>query len=206
MMRTLHFHPLSSFCQKVLVALYELGLPFERRFVDLGAANDREALARLWPFCRFPVLEDDGRVVAESSIIVEHLGPGLIPTDRETALECRFLDRVFDLHVNEPVGKIVTDRLRPEGAHDVLGVERARDTLRTAYGVLDARLRGRTWAAGDAFTLADCAAAPALFYAVRIEPLQHPHLTAYFERLLARPPVARVFEEARPYLHLFPVK
>jgi glutathione S-transferase len=174
--------------------------------VDLGAPADREALARLWPFCRFPVLEDGGRVFAESSIIVEHLGPGLIPSDREAALECRFLDRVFDLHVNAPTGTVVTDRLRPDGAHDVLGVQRARVTLRTAYDVLDARLSGREWAVGDAFTLADCAAAPALFYAARVEPFRHPHLTAYFERLLTRPSVARVFEEARPYLHLFPVK
>ncbi|WP_255442805.1 glutathione S-transferase family protein [Corallococcus sp. Z5C101001] len=206
LMRTLYFHPLSSFCQKVLIALYELELPFERRFVDLGAPADREALARRWPYCRFPVLEDDGHVVAESSIIVEHLGPGLIPSGREAALECRLLDRVFDLHVNEQVGKVVADRLRPADARDPIGVGRARNTLRTSYDVLEARLPGRTWAAGDTFTLADCAAAPALFYAARVEPFQHPHLTAYFERILARPTVARVFEEARPYLHLFPVK
>lgn len=206
-MRTLHLHPLASYCQKVLVALYERGLPFEPRFVDLGAAADREALARLWPLVRFPVLEEeDGRVLAESSIIVEHLAPELIPTGREAALECRFLDRVFDLYVNDAVGIIVRDVLRPEVSRDPLAVQRARETLRTTYDVLEARLRGRAWAAGEAFTLADCAAAPALFYATRVEALRHPHLGAYVERLLARPSVARVVDEARPYLHMFPIR
>lgn len=203
-MRTLHFHPLSSYCHKALIALYERGLPFERRVVDLGAPEERAALAALWPLCRFPVLQEGERVVAEASLIVEHVAPSLVPADREAALECRFLDRVFDLYVNDPVGKVVTDRLRPEGAHDTLGVERARATLRTAYDVLEARLQGRTWAVGDAFTLADCAAAPALFYAAKVEPFAHPHLTAYAGRLRERPSFARVLREAEPYLHMFP--
>jgi len=205
-MRTLHLHPLASYCQKALIALYERAVPFEPRVVDLGAAADREALTRLWPLTRFPVLEEDGRVVAESSIIVEHLCPELIPAERDAALECRFLDRVFDLYVNDPVGVVVRDVLRPEGSRDPLGVQRARDTLRTAYGLLEARLQGRTWAAGDAFTLADCAAAPALFYAARVEAFHQPRLRAYFERLLARPSVARVVEEARPFMHMFPIR
>ena len=204
-MRTLYLHPLASYCHKALIALYELDLPFQPRHVDLGAAEDRAALAAVWPLCRFPVLQDGERVVAESSVIVEYLAPSLVPADRDAALECRLLDRLFDLDVNDPVGVVVRDGLRPEGTRDPLGVERARARVRAAYDLLEARLRGRTWAVGEAFTLADCSAAPALFYAGRMEPLvQHPHLAAYRERLCARPSFARVLREAEPYLHFFP--
>jgi glutathione S-transferase len=211
---TLHFHALSSFCQKVLIGLYELEIPFTRQHVDLSDPAQRAALVKLWPLGKFPVLRDDTRdtTVVESSIILEYLDqhgprPGfLVPGDADTARECRMRDRLFDLYINTPLGKIVTDKLRPEGARDPLGVEQAREQLETAYGIAEEWMRAGPWAMGDIFTMADCAAAPALLYSNQVVPLEGhwPHLAAYFTRLKERSSFARVIREAKPYWHLFP--
>lgn len=210
----LHFHPLASFCHKVLIPLYENGTAFEPHLVDLGDPTSRAAFAALWPMAKMPVLVDRaaGRTVAESTIIIEYLDrhhPGpvrLVPSDPDLARETRFRDRFYDLYVHEPMQKIVTDRLRPQGQGDAFGVEAARKTLRVAYRMIDAEMATKRWAMGDDFGMADCAAAPALFYAAKVEPFaaDHPHLAAYFDRLLARPSYTRVLEEAEPYFRLFP--
>lgn len=210
---TLYAHPFAAFCQKALVALYENATPFAYRHIDLGKPEDREALIALWPFRKFPVLVDGDATVVESSIVIEHLDrhhPGpvrFIPADADAAAEVRLLDRVLDNYVLVPMQKVATDPLRPEGGRDPVGVELARMTLRTAYAWLEQRLAGRRWATGDAFTLADCAAAPGLFYADWSEPIPEtcPALRAYRARLLARPSYARALDEARPYRHLFPL-
>jgi glutathione S-transferase len=207
---TLHYHPLSSFCMKVLVGLYELDVPFHGNIVDLGNAESRAAFLALWPIGKFPVLCDDatGLTVPETSIIIEWVDGGrLIPSDANLVRECRLRDRFFDLYVNVPMGKIVTDKLRPVGQRDVYGVEQARAQLETAYAVSDEWLReGGPWAVGEAFTLADCAAAPALFYANKVAPFGdgRPHLAEYFGRLSKRPSFARVLAEAEPYFSMFP--
>lgn len=211
---TLYYHPLASFCWKVLIALYETGVSFEPRLVDLSNPTHRDALTRVWPLMKFPVLVEEatGLVVPESSIIIEYLatahpGPSVfIPAEPAAALETRFLDRFFDQQVHEPMQKHVLDKLRPADKRDPYGVEQAHEQMEQAYDVLEARLAGRTWAAGDTFTLADCAAAPALYYANRVHPLTatRPVLSSYLERLHARPSFARVFAEAQPYLHFFP--
>jgi glutathione S-transferase len=210
----LYFHPLASFCHKVLIALYENGTAFEPVFVDLGNAREREALAKLWAPAKFPVLRDEerDRTVAESSIIIEYLMlhyPGrvaLLPADPEAALRVRMQDRFFDLYVHHQMQKIVLDRLRSAEQRDVLGVEQARRELQLAYDMLEQEMRSRTWAAGEQFTMADCAAAPALFYANEVLPFgeSHPAVGAYFARLKARPSYARVLEEAKPYFANFP--
>jgi glutathione S-transferase len=202
----LHFHPFASFCQKVLIGLYELEIPFERNVVHLEKPEERDALAKLWPFAKFPVIEDGGKVVGESTIILEYLaGNRLIPEDPERALECRLRDRFFDLYVADPMSKIVTDKLRPEGHRDGFGVEEARKQLATAYRVADDWLAGHQWAVGDTFTMADCAAAPALFYANIVLPFgDFRNVAAYFARLEKRPSYARVRAEAEPYMKLFP--
>ncbi|HEY4252544.1 MAG TPA: glutathione S-transferase family protein [Roseomonas sp.] len=210
----LHYHPLSSYCWKVLIALYEAGTVFEPRLVDLGDAAERARLLDLWPIGKFPVLQDTDRdrSVPESSIIIEYLDrhhPGprpLIPHDAGVALDARLWDRFQDLYIHAPLQRIVGDRLRPAEARDATGVAEARATLRTAYAMLERRMRDRAWAIGDAFSLADCAAAPALFYAGIVAPFppDHPQLAAYLDRLVARPSVARVIAEARPYFRFFP--
>jgi glutathione S-transferase len=207
-------HPLASFCQKALIALYENGTPFEPHFVDLGNDAATAQFKALWPIGRMPVLRDDARdrTIAESSIIIEYLdrhypsANRLIPADPDLALQVRFGDRFYDLYVHEPMQKIVTDRLRPEGGNDPYGVEQARALMQTAYGMIERDMETRTWAAGDAFTLADCAAAPALFYANKVAPFgeTHPRLAAYFDRLMQRPSYARTVREAEPYLKFFP--
>lgn len=210
---TLYAHPFSSFCQKVLVALHETGAPFTFRHIDLFSEADAAVLAALWPFRKFPVLTDGDLVIPESSIIIEHLdrhhpGPArLMPEDPDAAREVRLLDRVMDNCLHLPTQRIVFDALRPATARDDLGVAQARTTLRTAYDWLERRLAGRSWAAGEAFTLADCAAAPGLFYADWTEAIPEtcPTLRAYRARLLARSSVARVVDGARPYRHLFPL-
>ncbi|MET0225430.1 MAG: glutathione S-transferase family protein [Dokdonella sp.] len=209
-----YLHPLASFCMKVLIALYENDTPFEPRIVDLGDAGSRKHFLEVWPIGRFPVLFDTLRekTVPESTIIIEYLAqhhPGrtpLLPDDADAALEARLWDRFCDHYVDVPMQKIVTDKLRPAGCSDAHGVAQARALLQTAYGVLDARMATRTWIAGDRFGMADCAAAPALFYADKVQPLgaAHAHLTAYFERLLQRPSFARVLQEAQPYFAQFP--
>lgn len=211
---TLHYHPLSSFCHKVLVALYENDVAFVPQLVDLGDAGQRAAFRRLWPIGKFPVLKDDARdvVVAESTIIIEYLQqhhPGrreLLPADPVLALETRRLDRLLDLYVHLPMQKVVGDHLRPDARHDPHGVDEARATMRTALDLLEHELAGRTWANGHDFSLADCAAAPALFYANKVMPLaeRNPGIAAYLERLTQRPSHARVLAEAAPYFHLFP--
>jgi glutathione S-transferase len=208
----LYGHRFSAYTQKVLVALYENATPFT--FRELGAEHPENgaALAALWPFRRFPVLVDEARTVVESTIIIEYLDlrrPGpvrLIPEDARAALDTRMMDRFFDNYVMTPTQTIVGDHLRPADQRDPYGVERARAMLDTAYGWLEATLAGRTWAAGGAFGLGDCAAAPSLFYADWVHPIGAglPNVRAYRQRLLARPSFARAVDEARPYRHLFP--
>jgi glutathione S-transferase len=210
----LHYHPLSSFCHKALIALYENETPFEKVLVNLMDPTSREAYARLWPVAKMPLLRDEARnaSVPEATIVIEYLDqyyPGpvpLIPADRDAAREARLEDRFYDLYVNEPVGKIVTDKLRPAGKNDEIGVERARALLEVAYSIIEKKMAGRPWATGGAFTLADCAAAPALFYANKVQPFgaERPNTSAYLERLTARPSYARALREAEPYFKLFP--
>ncbi|MGQ9365481.1 glutathione S-transferase family protein [Azospirillum sp. ST 5-10] len=209
---TLYGHPFSSYCQKVLVALYENELPFTFRTLGPDDPAAAGAFAALWPIQRMPLLVDGERTVLESSVIIEHLGlhhPGpvrLVPDDARAALPVRTMDRVFDFYVMTPMQTVVFDALRDEADRDASGVRKARALLDTAYGWLDGALSGRTWAAGDAFSLADCAAAPALFYADWVQPIPEtcPAVRAYRQRLLARPSFARAVEEARPYRPLFP--
>ena len=207
----LYAHPFSSYSQKVLIAFHEKGAPFELRLLSSenpAAIAERHAL---WPLDKFPVLHVDGRTVVESSVIVEwldlhHTGGGrLVPADPDAALEVRMLDRVFDNHVMTPVQTVVFDRARPEGARDPYGVRLARELLDRAYRWLDERLAAREWAAAGTFSLADCAAAPALLYASWVHPFrEHAALSAYLRRLRARPSFRRCVEDARPYRHLFP--
>jgi glutathione S-transferase len=211
---TLHFHPLSSFCWKVLIALYENDTPFAPHMVDLGNEAEHAALLKLWPIGKFPVLRDDARdrTIPESSIIIEYLDnhyPGrtrFIPTDEKLALQTRLRDRFYDLYVHLSMQKIVGDRLRPECKKDPHGVEEARARLQSCYGMIDEDVTGKTWAMGETFSIADCAASPALFYANKVMPFgdSHKNLTAYFDRLTARPCFARVIQEAGPYFGMFP--
>jgi glutathione S-transferase len=208
---TLYSHPFSSYCQKVLIALWENEIPFRYRHLEeAGAAEERAAL---WPLGRFPVLVDDGRTVVESSIIIEHLDlhhagrVRWLPDDREAALEVRFMDRFFDNYVMTAMQRPVFEALRAEGARKEEAMAEARRALETAYAWLEQRLAGRTWAAGESFTLADCAAAPALFYADWVHRISRdfPRVRAYRSRLLERPSFARAVEEARPYRPNFPL-
>jgi glutathione S-transferase len=210
----LYFHPLSSFCQKALVALYENDTPFEPHIVDLADAKSSAAFKAIWPIGRFPVLRDEANdcTVPESSIIIEYLAqhyPGktqLVPADAELARQVRLQDRFYDLYVNVPMQKVVTDKLRPSGKNDPHGVEAARTLLHTACGMIEQDMATKTWAMGDAFTMADCAAAPALFYANMLTPLgdAYPNAAAYLRRLMDRPSFARAIKEARPYFALVP--
>lgn len=208
---TLHMHPLSSYCWKVLLALYEGGTPFQTVQID-GAPKDNKAYAELWPMAKMPLLQDGVVVLPETSIIIDYLQdhyPGsirLIPADSDAAREVRLWDRILDLYVHTPMQKLVSDRLRPAHSKDPLGVEEARATLDTAYAMLDRRMAERKWAAGDAFSMADCAAMPPLFYLEAVLPYRatRPALRAYFERLVSRPSAQRVIREARPWLRYFP--
>lgn len=210
----LYLHPLSSYCQKVLIALYENDTPFEPVIVDLGDEASRTAFRKVWPIGKFPVLRDDARdhTVPESTIIIEYLArhyPGptdFIPADADLAWQTRLQDRFFDLHVHMHMQKIVGDKLRPADAKDPHGVAEARKQLQLAYGMIEKHLEGKTWAMGEAFTLADCAASPALFYSTLVAPLgeDHRNLAAYVTRLKQRPSFARVIEEAKPYFWMFP--
>lgn len=212
----LYLHPLASFCHKALIALYENGTPFEPVIVDLADERSSAAFRAVWPMAKMPVLRDEarGRTVAESTIAIEYLDayyPGttrFLPADPDRAWQTRMWDRFYDHYVQEPMQKIVTDRLRPPGKGDTFGVEQAKASLRQAYEVLEPQLSGQPWMMGDAFTLADCAAAPALFYANTVAPFDRAHgkLAAYLDRLMARPSFARVLEEAQPYFALFPME
>jgi glutathione S-transferase len=209
----LYAHPFSSYCQKALIALYENSTPFEFRLLAHDDPQIMAEFADLWPIKRFPVLVDGERTVTEASIIIEYLGlhyPGpvaLVPADARAALDVRSMDRFFDNYISTPQQKIVFDSLRPDAERDARGVTEARAMLDTAYAWLDKTMAAREWAAGDTFSLADCAAAPALFYADwshAIDPA-FAHVRAYRERLLARPSFARAVHEARPYRPLFPL-
>jgi glutathione S-transferase len=208
---TLYAHPFSSYCQKVLIALYENATPFTYRVLG----EDPEAGAAwgsLWPMKRMPVLVDGDRTVLESSTIIEYLdlaysGPvRLIPESPDVALDVRMWDRIFDNYVMTPMQKIVLDHLRPDGDRDPYGVQQARDMLATACRWIDGALSGKDWAAGNAFSLADCAAAPSLFHADWVHEIGpgFANLRAYRARLLARPSIARCVDEARPYRKFFP--
>lgn len=211
---TLYFHPLSSFCQKVTMAFYEADISFKGEIIDLGDAQSAAKLEAVWPMLKFPVLRDEARglTIPESTSIIEYLAERyeaaapLVPGDPDLRREARLLDRIFDGFINQQMQKIVGDRLRPEGRTDAFGVDQARQTLIKAYGVLEDRLSGRRWAAGDEFTIADCAAAPSLFYADRVAPFStdYPGVAQYFDRLKARPSYERARKEAEPYFHLFP--
>jgi glutathione S-transferase len=211
---TLHFHPLASFCWKALIALYENDTPFTPNMVDLGNAGERAALLELWPIGKFPVLRDDTReqTVPESSVIIEYLDryyrgrTQFIPTDPDLAWQTRLRDRFYDLYLHLPMQKIIGDRLRPEAKKDPHAVEEARVQLQTSYCMIDQQMAAGMWAMGEAFSLADCAAFPALFYGNMVEPFGDTckSVTAYFERLKARPSVARVLREAEPYFKMVP--
>jgi glutathione S-transferase len=206
-------HPFSTYCHKVLIALYENATPFTFRMLDRADPSTFAEFEALWPLKRFPLLLDEGRPIAETTIIIEYLGlhyPGpvrLIPDDPAAALEVRFIDRFFDNYVQSPQGKIVTDTLRNARERDAAGVADARAMLETAYGWLEQRMANRRWAVGDRFRLADCAAAPALFYADWTHPISagFPNVRAYRKRLNARPSFARAVDEARPYCPFFPL-
>jgi glutathione S-transferase len=210
----LYYHPLSSFCHKVLVALYENATPFEPVMVDFFNEESAAQFKALWPIGKIPVLRDEkrDRTVPETSIIIEYLAqhyPGsvnLVSTDADMARQIRLRDRFYDLYVNVPMQKVVTDRLRPAGKNDAFGVEEAKDRLCLAYGMIDKDMADREWAMGKDFTMADCAAAPALFYADSQVPFRatHKHAAAYLDRLLARPSYARVIKEAEPYFKMVP--
>lgn len=206
----LYAHPFAAYCWKVLIALYENQTPFTYRVVD--DARGWAELESLWPIKKFPLLRDGDAVIVESSIIVEYLTrhyPGttpLLPGNGDAALKARFMDRFFDNYVMAPMQTLVTDRMRAEGERDAKGVADARKLLDVAYGWLDKQVALQLWASGSSFNLADCAAAPALFYADWVHPIgdRFPGVGAYRSRLLARPSVARAVEEARPYRKLFP--
>ncbi|MCX5518145.1 glutathione S-transferase family protein [Kaistia defluvii] len=211
---TLYMHPLASYCHKALIAFYENDTPFKPHFLDLADPTVRAEFNALWPVGKMPVLLDHRReqTVPEATVIIEYLDtyyPGptrFVPDDPERAWQTRLSDRFYDLYVHEPMQRIVGDRLRPDGSKDPFGVEAARATLRTAYDMLEKQMEQRFWAMGETFSLADCAAAPALFYADRVQPFgeTHPALAGYFGRLLDRPSYARVLEEAKPYFDMFP--
>jgi glutathione S-transferase len=213
---TLYMHPLASFCHKVLIALYEAETAFEPRIVDLADPEASAEFLGRWPVGKIPVLLDHAqrRTVPETSIIIEYLDqhyPGrvrMLPEDAGERLEALLWDRFFDLYVSVPMQKTVIDRIRPEGAKDAHGVAEAREVLTTAYAMIDRQVADKEWAAGNDFSIADCAAAPALFYASIVAPFGNDqrNLAAYFERLMRRPSVARVIAEARPYFSMFPYR
>jgi glutathione S-transferase len=210
----LYFHPLASFCMKALVALYENDTPFKPHLLDLADASVRADFAAMWPLAKMPLLRDHAkdRNIPEATIIIEYLAhhyPGqtaLIPADDDLAWQARLRDRFHDLYVNAPMQKVVTDKFRPAGKHDPHGIELAKEMLKTSYGIVDQEMKTKTWAIGDAFTMADCSAAPALYYANKVLPFgaAHRNAAAYLGRLMERPSFVRVLEEAKPYFALFP--
>jgi len=211
---TLYFHPLSSFCHKALIALYENDTPFVPHIVDLGNEASRAEFLKVWPVGKFPVLRDNARncTVPESSIIIEYLDqhyPGktkLVPADPDIARQMRMQDRFYDLYVNVPMQKIVTDKLRPAGKNDTFGVEQAKAQMKLVLDMVEQEMQNKTWVMGEVFTMADCAAAPSLFYANKVLPFgdTHKKTAAYLQRLIQRPSYARALKEAEPYFALFP--
>lgn len=210
----LYYHPLASFCWKVLIALYENGTPFTPHIIDLADESERRELEQLWPMAKFPVLRDDvrHRSVPESSLIIEYLArhyPGpvhLLPEDTDLAFETRLRDRFYDLYVHDPMQRIVADRLRPADKRDPYGVAQQKAVLDRAYAAIDGDMAAQRWAANDSFSMADCAATPALYYANRVHPIgdERRPTAQYLARLVQRPAFARVFEEAQPYFKYFP--
>ena len=211
----LYLHPLSSYCHKVLIALYENEVPFEPKVVNLGDPEERAAFAAVWPIAKFPVLRDEARarIVPESTSIIEYLAqhyPGkveLVPLDPELARETRARDRFFDLHLHDPMQKVIGDRIRPDGQRDPYGVAQARKAIDTALDMLEHDMAEREWATGASFSLADCAAAPPLYYIhnhVRPYADSHPSVASYLERLQRRPSYARALREAAPYFGMVP--
>jgi glutathione S-transferase len=210
---TLHYHPLSSYCHKLLIAIDHMGIEVDKRVMNPGDPQERSAFLALWPTGKIPLLVDGGRPVPETSVIIEHLqrhharpGLSLIPDGVDEALEVRLWDRVFDNYVMTPMQAFTNDLMRPEGKKDPESLVRARENLLTAYAMIERQLEGRTWIAGKAFSMADCAAAPSLFYAMTYVPFlpEHARLSAYFDRLMDHPPVARAVDQARPYFKMFP--
>lgn len=211
-MLQLFAHPFSSYCQKVLIALWADETPFEYRLLEQAHPENFAEVQRRWPFGKFPLLIDDDETVVETTAIIEHLqakhsGPNRWIPDGDAGRRTRFLDRFFDLYVMTNMQKAGNDILRPEDSRDAYGVEKARAELRLAYDWLESNLGQGPWAIGDTFTLADCAAAPSLFYADWLEEIgpERPRLRDYRARLLAHPPVARAVDEGRPYRHYFPM-
>ncbi len=211
---TLYSHPLASFCHKVLIALHEAGTGFDPLLVDLSDPGEHARFLDLWPVGKMPVLRDDDRneTIPEASIIIEYLDqnyPGnrpMLPADPANCLQARLWDRFFDLYVQEPMQKIVFDSFRPEGEKDKTGVVAAEQRLMQAYEMVENHMKDRTWAAGDDFSIAECSAAPALFFAGIIVPFKFDQaaLRGYFERLVDRPSFRRVLVEAQPYFGNFP--
>ena len=210
---TLHYHPLSSYCQKVLIALDAMGVEVNKHLLNIGDPVERAGFLALWPTGKMPLLIDRGQPVSESSIIIEHLqrhhastSQLLIPLHPDGALKVRLWDRLCDQYVMTPMQTLTADLLRPDGERDALGTAQAHTNLASAYAWIDDHLKGRTWIASDTFSMADCAAAPALFYAITYVPIapQHGQLQAYFDRLMDHGPVARVIEAARPYFKFYP--
>jgi glutathione S-transferase len=209
----LYMHPLASYCWKTLIALYESGVPFEQEIVDLQDPDARERFVRMTPLGKFPVIVDEGagKAFPESTIIIEYLASKypaaakLLPTDPDLALRVRLSDRFYDLYIHEKMQKIVGDRIRPDGDKDPSGVARAHGELEIALALVDRDMASGGWATGLTFTMADCAAAPALYYANQVAPFgdNHPGAARYLERLMARPSFARVLEEAQPYFDMF---
>jgi glutathione S-transferase len=209
----LYGHPFSSYTQKALIAFYENATPFEFKLLDPATPENFAAFKKLWPIGKFPILEDQGVTIFEATTIIEHLaihhaGPlRLIPADPKPALDVRMMDRIFDNYVMTPMNWIVLDALRTPDAKHAQSVAQGRALLDTAYRWLDERMAGRVWASGDAFSMADCAAAPSLFYADWAHPIPEElsNLRGYRSRLLARPSFARAVDEARPYRNYFPL-
>ena len=210
---TLYFHPLSSFCHKALIALYENDIPFAPVSVDLSDETSRNAFRAVWPIGKFPVLRDGDRVIPESTSIIEYLAlhyparSKLIPENAEAALKTREIDRFYDLSLHVNMQKIIGDRWRPAGQKDPHGVAHAQDKVETALAIADKDMANKTWAIGDNFTMADCAAAPPLFYCdFAIAPLtgRYDNLAAYLGRLKKRPSYARALKEAEPFMHMVP--
>jgi glutathione S-transferase len=210
---TLYYHPLSSFCWKTLIALYEADIAFTPQMVNLGDPAERAAFAAVWPLAKFPVLRDEasGRTLPESSLIIDYLAQHypaaapLLPDDRDRALQIRLLDRLFDSYIHLPMQQVVAERMRPEDCHDPHGAAQARALITQGYDLI-APMLAQPWAMGETFTLADCAALPALHYAdyaVSLDPW--PSLRAYLDRLKTRPSIARVLTEAEPFFQYFPL-
>ncbi len=212
----LYYHPLSSFCQKALIALYEKDVAFEPVFVDLGDEKSSATLRALWPVGKFPVLRDEarGETVAEATVIIEYLdihhadAEKMLPADPDDAWQVRMWDRFYDLYVHTQMQKVVGDNMRPAGARDPLGVEQAVAMIQRSYATIDNMMAGRSWAVGDDYGLVDCAASPALFYANCAVPIDRSmrNLRAYLDRLMSRPSYARVLKEAEPYFDMVPLE